>query len=478
MTRMKYKFLAIPAIVAALALSGCSKFLEEKSQSDVIPSTVVDFRELLLGSGYPGVDQPANFIYLMDDDVDLFVEYGVASGYPIVGTPTVEEHYLNYTWQPRQAEVNGLGDRIGELVTNTPYYKIYQRIKGCNAVLDHIDEAIGTQQEKDRVKAEALAVRALHYFRLANLYGDPYNQNPEGPAVPLKLSSTVDAEFPPRNTVAEVYDVVLKDLLEAAQLMDPLPIVRKDFHVNQPAIHILLSRVYLHMDKWEESIAEANKAFDQGTFVTDLTGITTGPWITYDNEEVEWMYGGTYQVNQSAYIPASQFRATFDTADVRLKYGFLVQSSGTPLLNKFLTNGTTQIVQAVRASEALLNRAEAYVQMNKTGDALKDLNDIRRRRITGYADVSISDKKVLLQEIRDERRKEFCYEGFRWFDLRRYGRPAITHRYQHEVTESILQYTLEEKDAAYTLPFPTGLMLRNPALSQNPSANMPDRVGH
>ena len=115
MTRMKYKFLAIPTIVAALALGGCSKFLEEKSQSDVIPSTVVDFRELLLGSGYPGVDQPANFLYLMDDDVDLFVEYGVSSGYPIVGTPAVEEHYLNYTWQPRQAEVNGLGDRIGEL---------------------------------------------------------------------------------------------------------------------------------------------------------------------------------------------------------------------------------------------------------------------------------------------------------------------------------------------------------------------------
>lgn len=478
MTRMTYKLFAIPVIAASLLLGGCSKFLEEKSQSDVIPKTVVDFRELLLGSGYPGADQPADFIYLMDDDVDLFIEYGQSTGYTIIGSPTTKTHFLHYTWQPRMAEENGLGDRIGDLPTNAPYYEIYNRIKGCNAVLDHIDDAIGTRQEKDRVKAEALAVRAYHYFHLVNLYGDPYMEHPDGPGVPLKLNSTVDAEFPARNTVAEVYESVLKDLHEAARLMDPLPIVRRDYHINQPAIHILLSRVYLHTGKWKECVDEANKAFGQGAVIPDLTTITAGPWISYNNEEVEWMYGGTYQVNQTEYSPAPALRASFHSNDIRLKYGFQPQGSGTVLLNKLLSNGPGTIVQAVRASEALLNRAEAYAQLDDPGKALKDLNDMRRRRIIGYTDTSITGKAALLNEIRDERRKEFCYEGFRWFDLRRYGRPAITHRYQHDVSENILLYTLEEKDPAYTLPFPTGLLLRNPALSQNPSAEMPDRVGH
>ncbi len=62
------------------------------------------------------------------------------------------------------------------------------------------------------------------------------------------------------------------------------------------------------------------------------------------------------------------------------------------LLNKLISNGPNVIVQAVRTSEARLNRAEAYLQLNKLGDALNDLNDLRRRRIIGYADVSISDK--------------------------------------------------------------------------------------
>jgi tetratricopeptide (TPR) repeat protein len=477
---MKNKLFVIPMIAAALALGGCSKFLDEKSQSDVIPRTTTDFRELLLGSGYPTKDEPAAFLFFMDDDASLFLEFagGPGSGQTIVGTDAAKEPYLFYTWQPRLMEENGLGDRIGDQPTSTPYYAIYERIKGCNAVLDYIDDAIGTEQDRSRVKAEALAIRAFHYFRLVNLYGDPYHENPGGPAVPLKLNSSVEATPLTRNTVAEVYDAVLKDLQEAARLMDPLPIVRKDFHINQPAIHILLSRVYLHMEKWKEAVEEADKVFELGGRVTNLTSITAGKWINYDNADIEWMYGSTYLTNTGAYIPAFQFISTFSDQDVRKIYGFLVQQpSNTPLLDKFTNNAPTEITQAVRTTEALMNRAEANAQLNNLGDALKALNDLRRYRIIGYTDVSITDKATLLQEIRDERRREFCYEGFRWFDLRRYGRPAIVHRYQYDVVENILEFTLAAKDPMYTLPFPTGLLLRNPALTQNPSANIPERAG-
>ena len=75
-----------------------------------------------------------------------------------------------------------------------------------------------------------------------------------------------------------------------------------------------------------------------------------------------------------------------------------------------------------------MNRAEAYVLWdNKVTEALKDLNELRRNRIEGYSDVSISDPVLLLEEIRKERRLELAREGHRWLDLRRYGMPSISH---------------------------------------------------
>ncbi|MFX1704296.1 RagB/SusD family nutrient uptake outer membrane protein [Chitinophaga sp. CC14] len=474
---MKYKLFSVFFVFTLLA-SSCTKFLEEQSQSEIIPKTATDFRELLMGSGYMGNDEPTDFLSRMDDDVDLNIEWGAGTGYSIVGTATVKTDYLYYTWQPQLADRNGLGDLISEDPASTAYFYFYERIMGCNAVLDNINTAIGSQQEKDRVKGEALAMRSFYYFRLVNLYGEPYNSNPQALAVPLKLNSSVTAEYMEQATVAKVYEQIVNDLKEAATLMDPLPIARRDYHINQPAIHILLSRVYLYMEKWEDCVAEANKVFEQGSVLMDMTGITTGYYLTYTNPEVEWMFGGKSQGgDQTAYTFSPELMSIYDAEkDVRRKYGISDSNGDAPLISKY-TNIAGELVQCLRTGEAVLNRAEANVQLGKLSAAMKDLNDLRRTRIIGYTDENIGDKAVLLKAVRDERRKEFFLEGFRWFDLRRYGMPAITHRYQHELGEAILHYTLKEKDPMYTLPFPNSLLQRNPALKQNPSGTMSDRIG-
>ncbi|TWV94673.1 RagB/SusD family nutrient uptake outer membrane protein [Chitinophaga pinensis] len=475
---MKRKLFLIAGLAGLLTLSGCTKFLEEKSQSDVIPKTATDFRELLIGSGYMTNSEPMNYLYFMDDDVDFFLEYANDPS-NVVGTYDAQQNYLWYTWQPKLADINGLGILISEDPSVTTYAQYYTKILGCNAVLDNIDKSIGTQQEKDRVKAEALAVRAMYYFRLANLYGEPYNVNPKSLCVPLKLSSSIVAEPMVQATVGDVYDQVVHDLQEAASLMDPLQIVRKDFHINQPAIHILLSRVFLYMERWKESVAEANKVFEQGGKLLDMTTLDTkyGNWLNYNNVEVEWVFGGNTQPNQSTYTPSATFLSTYDaTNDARYRVGFsLLTNSGVQLVSKLPTGA--DLAQALRSSEALLNRAEASVQLDDLGGALKDLNDLRRKRIDGYANEVIGDKATLLQAIRDERRKEFAYEGFRWFDLRRYGMPEISHRYQHDLGESVLQYKLTKNDPMYVLPFPTSVLLKNPGLKQSASGQMPDRIG-
>ncbi|QJB38660.1 RagB/SusD family nutrient uptake outer membrane protein [Chitinophaga oryzae] len=474
---MKLKSFLIAGLTGLLTLSSCSKFLEEKSQSEVIPKTAVDYRELLTGSGYMTNDEPMGFLYFMDDDVDFFMEYANDESY-VVGSYDARYNYLWYTWQPRLADRNGVGDLIAEDPSATAYFRYYKWIMGCNAVLDNIDNAVGSQQDKNRVKAEALAVRAMYYFRLANLYGEPYNRNPQSLCVPMKLNSGIVSGPTPQHTVAEVYTQVVNDLKEACRLMDPLPIARRDYHINQPAIHILLSRVYLYMEKWQESVAEADKAFEQGSKLADMTTLDTksGTWLTYNNVEVEWVFGGNTQPNQTTYVPAATFLSTFDQQDARLRVGISIsEQTFVPLLSK-LPSGAN-LAQTIRASEALLNRAEANVQLGNLAPALKDLNDLRRKRITGYTDEAIADKATLLQAVREERRKEFCFECFRWFDLRRYGMPAISHRYKHELGGDLLQYKLKQGDPMYVLPFPASVIMRNTALQQNPSGIMADRVG-
>jgi hypothetical protein len=482
---MKYRLILPLGIAGILLASACAGFLEEKSQDEVIPKTAVDFRELLLGSGYPPVStqDPAYFLNYMDDDIELFFTYHLSDG-SYIGTSEARTTFPTYTWQPYFGDFNGLDAAINENPASTAYYQYYERIKGCNAVLDYIDEAIGTREDRDRVKAEALAVRAYYYFKLVNLYGEPYGHDPDAPGVPLKLTSGVVMEIE-RATVAAVYGQIVDDLVEAARLMDPLVIVRKDYHVNQPAIHILLSRVYLHMERWEDCAREASKAFEQGT---TLAGITTieevraadNGYLTYNNPEVEWLFGSSAGGDAGAYSPAPAFLAMFDQVnDVRYTAGFTIDTGndrGTVFFYKAV-RGALEPKQVIRAAEACLNRAEANARLGNLAPALEDLNTLRRHRVAGYTDVNITDPQALLDAILLERRLEFCYEGFRWFDLRRQGMPAITHRYQNELTERVLVYTLQQGDPMYTLPFPNSLLLRNPGLLQNPSREIADRAG-
>lgn len=61
-----------------------------------------------------------------------------------------------------------------------------------------------------------------------------------------------------------------------------------------------------------------------------------------------------------------------------------------------------------------------------------------------------------MQEVRNERRREMCFEQLRWFDLRRWDRPAIVHTYTPDLADpsGVEYYVLEKDDPAYTLPVP------------------------
>jgi len=137
---------------------------------------------------------------------------------------------------------------------------------------------------------------------------------------------------------------------------------------------------------------------------------------------------------------------------------------------------SSELGQSIRSAEAFLNRMEAYALSGEEGLALTELNAFRKTRVIGYTDVNLSGQ-ALLDEIRLERRKELCFEGHRWFDLRRQGMPEIKHTYKAEKGGAVYEYVLQQGDPMYTLPFPNSVVLQNRALVQNPSREMGARQG-
>src|SRR5699024_4952512 len=98
-----------------------------------------------------------------------------------------------------------------------------------------------------------------------------------------------------RVTVERVYERILDDLTEAADLFGTESRVTTDFRINRPTVEILLSRVYLYTGKWKEAVESATEAIRIGGKLADLTAIEKNgafACVRYSSPEVTWMYGG------------------------------------------------------------------------------------------------------------------------------------------------------------------------------------------
>lgn len=466
-------------ILGLLGLNACSDYLNKESSDEVIVKTVSDYSELLLGAGYP---EPTgslyNTLYLLDDDymlnensLDDEEDYsGAVSAFPF------------YTWQANMWE----RQEVNASTYGESYSPTYTRLMGVNAVLDGIDEAIGEIEDRDQVKAEALALRGYYYFMLVNLYGEPYNYNKQALGVPLKLTANMETNGTARSTVEDVYKQIVSDLKAASDLFEKYPKRRGSYRINLPATNILLSRVYLHMELWDEAIAAATKAIENGGVLTNYVNLKSSSTCisNYNYSEVEWVYGNGNTPTRSlpGMVVSTELRNKFleNPNDTRINLWFLINRTNWNITKKRISypSGTPRTpTNSIRMSEAYLNRSEAYAQKGECVAAWNDLSHLRENRYKEYSETAITDATVLLKEIREERRLELCFDEVRWFDLRRYGMPSISHLYKVRKSASWQTYTLNEKDPLYTLPLPSEVMNENPALQQNESAKEPTRQG-
>lgn len=459
--------LLITRLFIILLLMSCSDFLEEKSQDEVIPTSVSDYNELFLPLLQVQMD---NMIYYMDDDVaiDESQFWGDNENW------TASSHTGDFTWQP------DMWERENTSMYSWEYTETYNIINGMNVILWGVEDALGTDTEKELVRAKALVIRAYNYLILVNLFGEPYNYNKEAPGIVLK-SKIINEAAMARSTVSEVYEQIVEDLETASAIFAKYPKTRGDYMPNTTATDIILSRVYLYMEEWDKAIIAADRAIASSEGLTNYTALPEGRYYmtSYDNIEVEWLFASTRM--DQLFIPSESLMALFNEHDRR--QDFLVHDvSDGWVISGIIKKDSEKLGGPnvmIRTAEAFLNRAEAKVLADTpdTEGALEDLNELRRHRIVGYQDISITDPALLLEEIRNERRLELCFEGHRWYDLRRYGMPAIYHDFRTSLANPLLRYTLQEKDPLYTLPFPSVVVDNNVLLEQNVSALEPIRGG-
>ena len=464
---MKKKHILILFFVI-IGMASCSDFLNEESGDEVIVKTVADYKELLLGSGYPSpTGKLYNTLYLLDDDYmlneksmwDPDNDYeGAVSAFPF------------FTWQPDMWE----NQNVNKTYYDDCYAMTYERIVGVNAVLDGIEEASGgTRQDMDIVKAEALALRGYYYFMLVNIFGKPYKTDKESLGVPLKLNADMNTSGLGRNTVAEVYTQIVRDLEESSELFRKYPKTRGDFRFNIPSVNIVLCRVYLQMENWDKVIEAATTAIDNGNPITNYTLLPAknGTMASYDYSEVELLYGNGYSTcSLPGFKVSDELIGLFDDNDMRKVLWFYNGN----VYKKRLGSKRTP-TNAIRISEAYLCRAEAYARKNNDDAAWKDLTKLRENRYKDYVPQRPTSNETLIKDILKERRLELCFDEVRWFDLRRNGMPSIVHFYKTKSVDEWQKYVLKDNDPMYTLPLPNEVIQENPALRQNESAAMPKR---
>lgn len=207
----------------------------------------------------PGAAQAAtlgNYLFLKgdkgydgwSDDLHRMSEYSGDNVMISGGTTDALYFFYNYQRNPNNSRNNRF------------WSNSFKAIVGTNRVLENLTE--GESAEEDQVIGENYYIRALVFFQMGNVFGKPYNQGTENLSIPLKLTSDI-TDLPDRNTVGEVYDQVIKDLLKAESLMT---INKGASFASKEAAQALLSRVYLYMEENDKAIEYADKVINSGTY--------------------------------------------------------------------------------------------------------------------------------------------------------------------------------------------------------------------
>ena len=450
--------LTMAALVFSV-LPGCKKILEVKSESNITEENYFknegDFEPYVTGI-YTSMRTFANNItYVTERSEEL-----------IAGSNSRFTTAWSQIISPSTGALN--------------YNDWYKAIGHCNLLLDKIkDFSFSSEDNKKRIIAEALCLRAYVYFHLSRIIGD----------APLMLQAVTDENVPllPRASATEVMKQIQTDLdaaITGFKSMSTFAVTSypSRYRFSYGAAQALKADAKL----WSAKVL-AGGAADLNDAITaiaeveasgrtlnanfkDVSGIraATNPEVVlaayFQRDETGANYGvnalpflsivqGALNIDsipyvqssgngQGAYQISTKSRALFDAYpnDKRRPYTWITerQTSGPKISwitkypgSKYADDRISDNDLIIyRLADIFLMKAEAYAALNNTTLAIDNLNKVRVRAGTGNYS-GATDKATVEKEILDERGRELFFENKRWFDLVRFHKGGTINVYTY-----------------------------------------------
>lgn len=396
-----------------------------------------------------------------------------------LGRDNAGQGALTYRYQYSADATTG-GDVIG---TWNSYYRVIQQANRVLEALPKITLQAGEEARRDILKGQMIALRAISHFELLETFAKSYSAtDPLG--IPYMDVVDIFAK-PARLTVAESVSKIETDLNTAFSLSPAVTAANfTDTVMNQVNINAYRARVALYKGDNPKAIEYSSAVISSAVRPLASGSNYTGIWTDANtNQEVLFRVrysnsttvGAMWTTTGSLiYIaPSEKLRTSYGAGDIR-SAAFIGGASGAYYVNKFFTSsrgGRIVDLKVSRISEMYLLRAEAYAKLNTpaglaSGSA--DLNLVRTNRITGYTDETFATSGDLLTAVLNERFKELCFEGYRFWDLKRNNLPVS--RLAADVQSSAWQ-TLDAGNYRFVFPIPQAEMLANPNMVQNEGYN-------
>ena len=376
----------------------------------------------------------------------------------------------------------------------------YRTIHRANLVLAKLDEAPEdpnfTEAERNRLRGEALFLRAWSYYELVSLWGPV-------PKVTVPVSEITEEGFP-RVSEEEIHALIFQDLATAEGFL-PLKSQYASTELGRAtkgAAQALAGKVRMWTGEYPQAITEFQKVID-----SDEYSIEDVPYIdnfTEENENNEesifevqffptgtgdaWSADGsgnaevtfrgqeyTPQAGWNNVDPNPDLVAAFEPGDIRYDASFWLDgesfnggqstmSLGRPGWEKYSTvykqpleNANSGInFRVIRYADVLLMMAEAQNEVTGVANALPYVNMVRNRAgLPDLASADISGEEAMFDIIVHERRIELAGEQIRNRDIRRWRREGKLD------SEPIIYYESHHD----LLPVPAVELLNNPALT-------------
>lgn len=461
--KTKFKIMLLSTALCTGGLTACNDWF------DVMPRTSI-YEEDMYNHEF-GFQKVVTGLYMSMTDLSLYGKQTTYGLVDVVGNiwylpQTTNEGYkyayqYNYENEATKSTIARIWEKAYNVIANANEILRASGIKQDAApeatANREISPAFASEQTRNILTGEALAVRAYLHFDLLRMFGQNPQVAPQAASIPYV--TTLSKEASPQLTTQEVVGKVKTDLLQAEKLLrdsDPIvsgtPEIEDNWyaegtrfsHLNYYAVCGLLARVCLYAGDTEEAGDWALKVIESKKFSwvkmadvnkKDYIGLPELVFSLYTNDMQDAItpafiaapsdYDG-YDVLGLQY---NIFETWFDEANDIRREGYLYGSGSKRIPQKYVLMSDEDpeavyrnYLPLVRLAEMYYIASERYLEKGDVVNANKMLNEVRKGRGLDEMDFPLND---IRNELTDEYRREFIGEGQLFYYVKRLNLPAL-----------------------------------------------------